>query len=132
MDAFALVGICIHFVTFQGQNETNAYCCCSFCLLLGGLLAYCMVGDTGTVGTDSDEGGLRRLLFFMFVKLVGCRDIYEFLIHRFMPPVRKSLFEIFLFFFVAVTCLRLLFVCSCSSLCCQKRLCLRVLVKALS
>lgn len=59
-----------------------------------------MVGDTGTVGTDSDEGGLRRLLFFlMFVKLVGCRDIYEFLIHRFMPPVRKSVFEIFLFFF---------------------------------
>lgn len=58
-----------------------------------------MVGDTGTVGTDSDEGGLRRLLFFMFVKLVGCRDIYKFLIHRFMPPVRKIFIRDFSFFF---------------------------------
>lgn len=59
VDIFDLMmNLCVFVVYSAGKRDRNGGCCVSVWRLLGGLLAYCVVGDTGTVGTDreTDEG----------------------------------------------------------------------------
>lgn len=39
------------------KRDRSGGCLFTFCGLVGGLLAYCMAGDAGTVGTDGDTDG---------------------------------------------------------------------------
>lgn len=58
-----------------------------------------MVGDTGTVGTDSDEGGLRRLLFFNVRETCGLQRHLQIPYSPIYAACEENLYSRFFFFF---------------------------------